>query len=492
MSDGEYFTKIKYDETIKKILSELEKSKPEDAFGVLSRLLKEKALPPTIDHLVGRQVLDSRGNPTVEVDVYAKHLGEVVLVARSSAPSGASTGSGEAMELRDKDNSKYGGKGTEKASANVAEKISPAVKGEKFCDLTNLDDKICKADGTELKTNIGGNACTAASFALAEAAAKLKGVELFQYLAENYYGAGKAPKKFSLPAPCFNILNGGKHAGGNLQIQEFMLTPNTKRSYPDQLRVIAEVYQHLGALLVKEHGVSAKNLGDEGGFAPNLDTPAQALDIIERAVKAAGYVPVDDVKYCLDCASSEFYNEETKKYEIEKGSWKTGDELIEYYQDLINKYPAITSIEDPFDEHDYETWTKFTAAVGSKVQIVGDDLYTTNPKTIAKGIAGKWANALLLKVNQIGTISEAFQAAKLIHNVNQNVMVSHRSGETCNSVIADIAVAIGAKYIKTGSTARGERIQKYTRLLQIYDYLKENKILNESGSKASSSCCSLI
>nr|AGM32398.1 enolase [Coptotermes formosanus] len=236
---------------------------------------------------------------------------------------------------------------------------------------------------------------TATSFALAESAAALKGVQLFEHIATNYWGKGNEPKQYKLPSPCFNILNGGKHAGGKLQIQEFMLTPSRKFKYPDQLRVVAEVYQKLGALLVKEIDISAKNLGDEGGFAPNLDSPDQALDLIQRAVQEAGYVPADDVFYCLDCASSEFYKE--GKYEVEHEKFLSGDELIEYYNALVTKYPAIISVEDPFDEKDYETWAKWTAQVGDKVQIVGDDLYTTNPKTIALGLEGKWANALLLK-----------------------------------------------------------------------------------------------
>jgi len=449
----------------------------EDFFGVLSRLMKAKALPATIDHLVGREVLDSRGNPTVEVDVYVKYLGQVVFAGRSSAPSGASTGSGEARELRDAKSPRYGGKGTATASKNVGEKLSPALKGMTLESLTALDNKICETDGTELKEVVGGNACTAASFALAEAAAALQEEQLFLYFARNYFGAENMPKKFRLPVPFFNIINGGKHAGGKLKIQEFMVAAKREFPFPEGLRMVAEVYQKLGGLLAKEYGVSAKNLGDEGGFAPLLDTPDQALSIIERAVEAAGYKPGVEIVFGLDAAASEFYDHKTGKYEVEVGMFKTGEEMVTYWEELINRHPAIVSIEDGLDEQDFPTWQLLTARLGGRIQLVGDDLYTTNPKTIAKGIEGKWANALLLKVNQIGTITEAMQAARLIFNAGQNVMVSHRSGETCNSVIADIAVGIGAQYLKTGSTARGERIQKYTRLLQIYEYLKERDML---------------
>ena len=474
-----YLESSEVSKIIEEAVNELLKTKPDDCYGELSQIFKAKAKQPVIDHLIGREVLDSRGNPTVEVDVYAKYLGTVVLAGRSSAPSGASTGSGEAMELRDKDPARYNGKGTLTASGNVASKISPALQGKSFTSLKELDDAICAADGTELKTNIGGNACTAASFALAESAARLEEIELFQYFARQYWGAENVPKKFKLPTPFFNILNGGKHAGGHLKLQEFMASPKPGIPFPDQLRMVAEVYKKLGSILVAEKGVSAKNLGDEGGYAPLLDSPEEAITLIERAMAESGYKPGVDMFLGLDAAASEFYDSESKLYEVEVGKKLTAEQMIDYWADMVTRHPSIISIEDGLDEKDYENWTKLNEKIGDKIQLVGDDLYTTNPKTIARGLEGKWCNALLLKVNQIGTISEAMQAAKLVLDANQRVMVSHRSGETCNSVIADLSVAIGAQSIKTGSTARGERIQKYTRLLQIYDYLKEHDMLEE-------------
>lgn len=473
----EYMKEKQIPEMIQQTLASLLENRPEDPFGYLFQLCKAKAAPAIIDHLVGREVLDSRGNPTVEVDVYASYLGEVKFVARSSAPSGASTGSNEARELRD-GAERYGGKGTQTAAQNVTEVLSPALKGMEFSKLSNLDDTICSTDGTELKEKVGGNATTATSFALAEAGARLADVELFQYLARQFHD-GTEPAKYRLPTPFLNILNGGKHAGGNLKIQEFMIAPSDSVSFPEQLRMAAEVYHKLGGLLVAEYGVSAKNLGDEGGYAPPLNTPEEAISIIERAITEAGYEPGNDVRIGLDAAASEFYDPETRLYEVELGVHKTGEEMVEYWKDLVERHPAVISIEDGLDEKDYDNWVKLNAELGEKIQLVGDDLYTTNPKTISQGIEGKWANALLLKVNQIGTISEAMEAARLILNEHQKVMVSHRSGETCNSVIADLAVAIGAQYIKTGSTARGERIQKYTRLLQIYEFLKEHDMLDE-------------
>ena len=473
----EYLNTHKVREVLNEAINELIEQKPKDPAGFLSRLIKKRAYPPSIDHLVGRQVLDSRGNPTVEVDVYANYLGEVVFAGRSSSPSGASTGSNEARELRDTDKPFYGGKGVLKAVENVNTLISPALKNLPFSSIRDLDNAMKRVDKSDLKENIGGNATTATSFALATAAAKLNDQQLFEYLAGQYYREDEYPSKFRLPTPFFNILNGGKHAGGNLKLQEFMIAPREDVPFPEQLRMAAEVYHKLGSILVAQKGVSAKNLGDEGGFAPLIDTPEEAIGYIEQAITEAGYKVGEDIRLGLDAAASEFYDSKTKKYEVEVGVFKTGDEMIQYWDDLITKHPAIISIEDGLDEKDYEHWVKLNEKIGKRCQLVGDDLYTTNPETIRKGIKGKWCNALLLKVNQIGTLSEAMVAARLILNEKQNVMVSHRSGETCNSLIADLAVAINAKYIKTGSCARGERIQKYTRLLQIYEYLKERKLL---------------
>ncbi|OHT07341.1 enolase family protein [Tritrichomonas foetus] len=474
---AEYLEYHQIREALDQSVNELFESRPVDVCGVLSQIMIRRANPPVIDHLKGREVLDSRGNPTVEVDVYVKYLGEVSLAARSSAPSGASTGSNEARELRDSSSPRYFGKGTQQAVNNVNEILSPALENQELNNLQALDNIISQADGTELKEKVGGNATTATSFALAEAGAEMSEIQLFEYLAKQYYGEENVPEKFRLPTPFFNILNGGKHAGGNLKIQEFMISPRVDMPFPEQLRMAAEVYHKLGGILAKEFGVSARNLGDEGGFAPPLNSPEQAISVIEKAIQVAGYEPGHDIRIALDAAASEFYNSQTKMYEIEVGMNKSGDDMVEYWKELIEKHPSIISIEDPLDEKDYDTWIKLNDAIGDRIQLVGDDLYTTNPNTIEKGLEGKWCNALLLKVNQIGTISEAMKAARLILDAGQNVMVSHRSGETCNSVIADLAVAIGAQAIKTGSTARGERIQKYTRLLQIYDYLKENNLL---------------
>lgn len=473
----EYLEKHQILQALDESINELFESRPEDVCGVLSQILMRRAQPPVIDHLSGREVLDSRGNPAVEVDVYVKYLDEVILAARSSAPSGASTGSNEAKELRDSGNQRYEGKGTQQAVKNVSELLSPVLSGHELKNLTELDQMICDTDGTELKEKVGGNACTATSFALAESGAAMEEIQLFEYLARQYYSNTDIPTKFKIPTPYFNILNGGKHAGGNLKIQEFMISPREDMPFPEQLRMASEVYHKLGDLLSKEFGVSARNLGDEGGYAPPLNSPEQAILIIERAIQIAGYEPGHDIRIALDAAASEFYNPQTKLYEIEVGVTKTSLEMIDYYKELIEKHPSIISIEDPLEEKDYETWIKLNEEIGDKVTLVGDDLYTTNPKTIERGLEEKWCNALLLKVNQIGTISEAFKAAKMVLDADQKVMVSHRSGETCNSVIADLAVAIGAQAIKTGSTARGERIQKYTRLVQIYEYLKDNNLL---------------
>lgn len=438
-------------------------------------------LAPKI-HFLNVYSFFSRGNPTVEVDVYASVDGVVKLIARGVAPSGASTGSNEAHELRDGDAKRFNKKGTSKAVGNVNSKLSPAVTGKKALDLTECDKALCAADGSELKTNVGGNAITAASFAIAEAGARLAEKELFLHFANAFFGEKDLPKKFKLPTPMVNVLNGGKHAGGKLKIQEFMIMPARGIAFKEALRHVTEVYHHLGTILAAKYGASAKNLGDEGGFAPALEKPEDALNAISEAVKAAGYELGKDIFLALDCASSEFYDSETKKYEIQDKKFVTSQELVQYYVQLKEKYPALISIEDGLDEKDYEGWTALTAALGSKdMMIVGDDLYTTNTNLIQKGIEGKWANALLLKVNQIGTITEAMNAAKMLFDVGGQVIVSHRSGESSSSIISDLVVGIRANYIKTGATARGERIAKYNRLLQIEEYLAEHDMLEANN-----------
>jgi len=402
-------------------------------------------------------------------------LGEEKLLARCGAPSGASTGSNEAKELRDNDPNRYLSKGVLTAVANVS-KISDALKGSELLNLKALDEALMKLDGTNLKTVLGGNTLTATSFAFAHAGAALAEKQLFLHLASFFHN--ELPAKFSLPRPMVNILNGGKHAGGDLQVQEFMIVPKAGNSFAENLRIVATVYHHLSKILVKAEGVSAKNLGDEGGFAPPLKNPHQALSYIESAIVAAGFRVGEDVFLALDCAASEFYQD--GKYEVEKKMFLSTNELIEYYLKLKKDHPSLVSIEDGLDEKDYEGWTALTARFATEhkdVMLVGDDLFTTNPILIQQGTQKKWANALLLKVNQIGTIMEAMHAAKLMFAARGNVVVSHRSGETPDALIADLAVAIGAEFIKTGATARGERVAKYNRLLVIEEYLRQNNMI---------------
>ena len=414
----------------------------------------------------GRQILDSRGNPTVEVDVYLNNK----FIANDSCPSGASTGTNEAVELRDKE-SDYLGKSVYKAVSNVSKFSSSLYLDQNYItDQIKFDNELCRFDGTTLKKNLGGNTTTALSFSCASASSKLLNKELFMHFNDVY----QFNKEFNLPTPMVNILNGGKHAGGNLKIQEFMIMPESNISFKDKLHNVTLVYHNLGKLLVQRYGISSKNLGDEGGFAPQLDTPDDALNVIEEAIKKSGFTPGKEIFLALDCASSEYYDKETKKYEVEKNLFLDNKELVDYYIKLVERHPAMKSIEDPFDEFDYDGWKLFNEKIGNKIMIVGDDLYTTNIETVKKGIENKWANSLLLKVNQIGTITEAVQAAKLMFDNNMDVIVSHRSGETSSTLISDLAVGIGAKYIKTGAPARGERVAKYNRLLQIEQYIEEN------------------
>ena len=416
--------------------------------------------------IIGRQILDSRGNPTIESEM--KTLDNKV-IGRGTAPSGASTGSNEAVELRDGDKNHFMGKGVWKAINNLISLNKTMYLDEKTLkDLVKCDNQLMFIDGTQLKETLGGNTTTAASFLFADVGAKLHNKELFNYLSD-VYGYNEVEKR--MPIPMVNILNGGKHAGGNLKIQEFMIMPSEKTKFSEGVEHMFKVYNNLKKILKKNYGSGSTNLGDEGGFAPNLNTAEEALSMIEDAVFESNLILGTDIYLALDCAASEFYDKTINKYEIEQGKYLTSKELCNYYIELLKKHPALKSIEDGFDEKDYEGWKLFTETCGSKLMIVGDDLFTTNPELIKTGMEENWANSLLLKVNQIGTITESVKAAKMMQKKNCDVIVSHRSGETNNTLIADLAVAINAKYIKLGAPARGERVAKFNRLLQIQELI---------------------
>lgn len=409
-----------------------------------------------IEAVWAREVLDSRGNPTVEAEItVAGHK------VRAIAPSGASTGSWEAHELRDGD-ARFGGKGVLNAVNNVRTEIAKAIVGMDSADQRAVDEAMIELDGTDNKKRLGANAIIATSLAVAKAGSMVDGVPLYQHIGDN---------GVTLPVPMLNIINGGKHAGGNLKIQEFMIIPAGAKSFSECLRMSSEVYMSLKSLLKKKYGVGAINLGDEGGFAPPLDTSAEAMETILSAVSDAGYAPGKDVFLALDAASSEFYNDGV--YDVD-GMKLSAGELADHYKKLTETYPLI-SIEDPFFEDDFETTAELTKKIGSNVQIVGDDLFVTNTKRLSKGIDVGAANALLLKVNQIGTVTEAGDAAQMSFDNGYSVVVSHRSGESEDVSIADLAVGWGSGQIKTGAPARGERTSKYNQLLRIEE---------ELGSKA--------
>ena len=408
-----------------------------------------------IKSIKAREILDSRGNPTVEAEVALDNG----MIGIAAAPSGASTGVYEALELRDGDKKRYLGKGVLKAVGNVNEKISKTLKGMDSANLRAIDEAMIRLDGTPTKSNLGANATTAVSMAAAKAGALAKGMQLYSFL------AGKEAKV--LPAPMMNVLNGGKHAGTELSPQEFMVMPIGAKSFREALRMGVEVYHSLGKIVKEKYGVSAKNVGDEGGYAPNLKLTRDALDSLMSAIKAAGYEK--EVKLALDPAASSFYDEGKKAYWID-GKFLSPGELVDYWVELTKTYP-IASIEDGLEENDFVGFAELTKKVGEKVQIVGDDLFVTNIKRVKEGIEKKAANAMLLKVNQIGTITESMDAAKLCFKNNWSVVVSHRSGETPDDTIADLSVALGCGQIKTGAPARGERVAKYNRLLRIEEQL---------------------
>ena len=418
-----------------------------------------------IRDIFAREILDSRGNPTIEAEVIA---GENI-VGRAAVPSGASTGKYEAVELRDQEE-RYGGKGVERAVENVNSCLAKAVIGMNVFDQKEIDRALCKADGTENKSNLGANAILGVSMAAARAAAKGLNIPLYRYL------GGVQAKK--MPVPMMNILNGGVHADNPLDIQEFMIVPVRETSFRERLRICAEIYHMLRAVL-KGKGLQT-GVGDEGGFAPELADTKEALRTIRDAAERAGYRMGRDIMIALDVAASELYIEEKGGYifagEGKKGEpvVRTTEEMISYYEELVEEFP-IFSIEDPLDEEDWDGWKKLTKKIGNRVQLVGDDLFVTNAQRLRKGIELGAANAILIKVNQIGTLSETFETIKTAQEAGYNVIVSHRSGETEDTIIADIAVAFNTGQIKTGAPCRSERVAKYNRLLRIEEQIGEKE-----------------
>ena len=413
----------------------------------------------SIQSVHARQIMDSRGNPTIECDIIL----DGGAFGRAAVPSGASTGSFEALELRDGGNA-YMGKGVLTAVKNVNEIIAPALIGMDASKQSELDNKMLELDGTQNKGTLGANAILAVSLAAAHAVANQKNIPLYEYIAEIYGNTNPCV----LPRPMMNIINGGAHADNGLDAQEFMIIPNGAKSETDAIRMGSEIFHHLKSIL--KRGGNSTNVGDEGGFAPNFHSCTEALDTIIAAIQDAGYTPGSDVSIGLDVASSEFYADGIYKFE---GRELTAEQMIEFYSDLIAKYPII-SIEDALAEEDWENWKTLTAKIGDKCQLVGDDLFVTNPARLEKGIDNGVANAILIKVNQIGSLTETLRAIKMAQDANYGVVISHRSGETEDTTIADLAVATNAGQIKTGSMSRTDRMAKYNQLLRIEEALGES------------------
>jgi enolase len=416
----------------------------------------------TIVEVHAREILDSRGNPTVEVDVTLENG----IVGRAAVPSGASTGEHEALELRDKDAKRFLGKGVLQAVKNVNEFIAPEVVGMEAREQAAIDAAMLELDGTESKGKLGANAILGVSLAICQAAAQASNLPLFQYL-----GGVNAR---TLPVPMMNIINGGAHADNNVDLQEFMIMPAGAGSFAEALRMGAEIFHNLKSVLKKKSYNTA--VGDEGGFAPDLKSNEEALQVIMQAIEAAGYKPGEQIFIALDPASSEFYNKQTKKYDLKSENRSLGsEEMIEYYANLKSKYPII-SIEDGLAEDDWDGWKKFTERMGGKLQLVGDDLFVTNTKRLKQGIEKGIGNSILVKVNQIGSLTETLAAIDMAHRAGYTAVISHRSGETEDTTIADIAVATNAGQIKTGSASRTDRICKYNQLLRIEELLGESAI----------------
>jgi enolase len=417
-----------------------------------------------IKTIKGREILDSRGNPTIEVDVTLENG----VIGRASVPSGASTGENEALELRDRDRSRYGGKGVLRAVKHIHEHLAPALIGMDVTDQRGIDQRMRDLDGTSTKSNLGANAILGVSLAVARAAALAQGVPLYRYIG--------GMNTYTMPVPMMNIINGGSHSDAPIAFQEFMIRPVGAKSFREALRMGAEVFHEL------KHVLKARNLstavGDEGGFAPALNGTEDALECILMAIKAAGYVPQKDITIGLDCASSEFYTDgiyDYTKFEGLDAAIRTSYEQVNYLEELCQKYP-IDSIEDGMAENDWEGWRMLTERLGKRVQLVGDDLFVTNVKFLARGIAEGCGNSILIKVNQIGTLSETLDAIDLAHRHGYTAIVSHRSGETEDTTIADLAVATNSGQIKTGSLSRSDRMAKYNQLLRIEEELGERAV----------------
>jgi enolase len=409
----------------------------------------------SIEAIASREILDSRGNPTIEVEVAL----EDGTMARAGVPSGASTGAYEALELRDGDKARYGGKGVRKAVEAVDERIAPELLGYDAADQRLIDQAMLDLDGTPDKSSLGANAILGVSLAVAKAAAESAGLPLFRYLG--------GPSAHTLPVPMLNILNGGAHADTNVDVQEFMIAPIGAATFSEALRWGAETYHSLKAVLKARGLVTA--VGDEGGFAPDLPSNRDAIDLILEAITAAGFTPGRDIAIALDVAATEFHGDDGYRFE---GAVQTSSFMENYYAQLVADYP-IVSIEDPMSEDDWAGWAAMTATLGGKVQIVGDDLFVTNPTRLSRGIAERSANALLVKVNQIGSLTETFDAVSMAHRAGFTCMMSHRSGETEDTTIADLAVATDCGQIKTGAPARSERVAKYNQLLRIEEELDD-------------------
>ncbi|RMZ55538.1 hypothetical protein APUTEX25_000121 [Auxenochlorella protothecoides] len=461
-SAAAYIEEHNIQKVVEEVINATIKAKPSNPFSFMADEVRKQA-PAAITAVHARQIYDSRGNPTVEAEVTTS-LG----VFRAAVPSGASTGVHEAVEMRDGDKSKYMGKGVLTAVANVNDKIAPAVIGLDPREQEKVDQTMRDLDGTPNKANLGANAILAVSLAVARAGAAEKGVPLYKHIADL---AGNT--KLVLPVPSFNIINGGCHAGNALAFQEFMIMPVGASSFAEAMQFGSEVYHHLKSIIKKEYGLDAGNVGDEGGFAPPIQSTIAGLELVVKAIEAAGHT--GKIKIAMDAAASEFYDEKSQTYDLafksepnDGSQRKSQEEIRAFYKELATSYPII-SIEDPFDQDDWETYAALTADLD--VQIVGDDLLCTNPVRVQKAIDTKACNALLLKVNQIGSVTESIQAVNLSKSAGFGVMTSHRSGETEDTFIADLAVGLATGQIKTGAPCRSERLAKYNQLLRIEEEL---------------------
>jgi len=472
----EYLEKNHIKEILNQSINELLEYRPKDASGFLSTLLLKHCEAPSVYSLKSREILDSRGYPTVQVDVFVKYLDQIVFGGRAAAPSGTTIRPTEPKDLRDNVPARFFGKGVQNAIKMINETISQGLSGKELMNLSEIDAKIMEYDPSDLKDKIGALVTSSVSLAIASSIPRFMNDPLFVHLDKIYNST--ASSKFIIPVPLCSVINGGKSYGSPLKISEVLIYPRSDILVPDQIRMISEVFNKLGVVMVKKYGNQSVCFGVEGGYYPSVSSIDDIIGTLEKAIVLAGHQPGKDVFIGINANASELYIPQTKVYEIEQGVNKSSEDLLNFWKNIMNQHPSIMYIEDPFDDNDLDSWSKLTAFAGQSKIIAGGDAYVSNPKAIIKGVQNKTSNGVVLKINQCATVTEMMKTSSLALDNGSSLIISDRSGDNNDSILADISVASRAKFLKSGSLTRSERNQKYNRLLQIFDWLRTNNMIS--------------